>query len=358
MVATDDDDMASPHLHQRDGGAAQGVMSTHKNINASLMSGVVDLGLHRGDTGLVSIPLYHVAGMYFLLEFINLGCKLVLQYAPNPAKIMKITKDEKVTTWIYPPTVFQILPSLKDFASYDLSSLKKCISFGSVMPASLLRHWNEIKPDLEWFNYYGLTESSPLGSSLKPEDFERKIESIGKPHTGLEIKIFDDNDYEVPLGKAGEIVMRGPSVMKGYYRNEEDTETTFRGGWLHTGDLGRFDDEGLLYFLDRKKDVIKSAGENVSSREVEGVIAKHEKVMQVAVVGLPDAYWIEAVTACVAPYPEVELSEEEIIAFCKKNLAAYKVPKRVVIMGIHDMPLLPSGKILKRQLRTELADAG
>ena len=174
----------------------------------------------------------------------------------------------------------------------------------------------------------------------------------------MEIKIFDDNDHEMPAGKAGEIVMRGPSMMKGYYRNEEDTEMTFRNGWMHTRDFGRFDEEGFLYFLDRKKDIIKTVGENVSSREVEEVIAKHEKVMQVAVVGMPDAYWIEAVTACVVPYPEFELTEEEVIAFCKQNLAAYKVPKRVVLMGIKDMPRLPSGKILKRQLRTILGDAG
>ena len=358
MVATDDDDMACLIYTSGMEAMPKGVMNTHKNFSTSLMSGLADLHLQRDDVGLLSLPLYHIAGKYFLLEFINLGCKLVLEYAPNPAKILNLTQEEKVTTWVYPPTLFQILPSLRDFSSTDLSSLKKCISFGSVMPASLLRHWNELLPGIEWMNYYGLTESTPLGSSLQPKDFERKIESIGKPHTGVEIKIFDDNDHEMPAGKAGEIVMRGPSMMKGYYRNEEDTEMTFRNGWMHTGDFGRFDEEGFLYFLDRKKDVIKTVGENVSSREVEEVIAKHEKVMQVAVVGMPDAYWIEAVTACVAPYPEFELTEEEVIAFCKQNLAAYKVPKRVVLMGIKDMPRLPSGKILKRQLRTILGDAG
>jgi len=222
------------------------------------------------------------------------------------------------------------------------------------MPPSLLRQWKELLPDLMWMNYYGQTESSPLGSSLQPEDFERRIDSIGKPHTGVEIKIFDDHDNELAVGKAGEIVMRSPSVMKGYFKNEEDTAETLKNGWLHTSDLGRFDSEGFLYFVDRKKDMIKSAGENVSSQEVEGVIYKHEKVMQVAVVGMPDEYWTEAVTACVVPYPEMELTEDEIISFCKKTLAGYKVPKRVVILEMKDLPVLPSGKILKRQLRVML----
>ncbi len=354
MVITDNDDMASLIYTSGTEALPKGVMNTHSNFFNSLMSGVADLHLKANGVGLLSIPLYHVAGKYFLLEFINLGCKVILEYAPNPMEILKLTQDEKVTTWIYPPTLFQILPAMRNFDSYDLSSLKKCISFGAVMPPSLLRQWKELLPDLMWLNYYGQTESSPLGSSLQPEDFERRIDSIGRPHTGVEIKIFDDHDNELPVGKVGEIVMRSPSVMKGYFKNDEDTAEALKNGWLHTSDLGRFDSEGFLYFVDRKKDMIKSAGENVSSQEVEGVIYKHEKVMQVAVIGMPDDYWTEAVTACVVPYPEKELTEDEIISFCKKTLAGYKVPKRVVIMEMKDLPVLPSGKILKRQLRVML----
>ena len=354
LVATADDDLASLMYTSGTEALPKGVMNTHKNFFSTLMSGLADLHLQGDDNALLSIPLYHVAGKYLLLEFINLGCHLVLEYAPNPIEILELTQQEKVTAWVYPPMLYQILPSMPDFASYDLSSLRKFVAFGAVMPVSVLQQWKALFPDAIWMNYYGQTESSPVGSTLQPEDFERKIDSIGRPHTGVEIKIFDEDDNEVLLGDVGEIVMRGPSVMKGYYRNPEKAAETLRHGWLHTGDLGRFDDEGFLYFVDRKKDMIKSGGENVSSQEVEGVIFRHDKVMQVAVVGLPDEYWVEAVTACVVPYPGMEVTEGESGAYCKENLAGYKVPKRVVVMPLEELPMLPSGKILKRELRIRL----
>jgi fatty-acyl-CoA synthase len=352
MVETDDEDMAS--LMYTSGTEAQpkGVMNTHRNFYNTLMSGITDLNIAKDDVALLSIPLYHVAGKYLLLEFINLGCKLVLEYAPNPIEILELTQKERVTYWVYPPTLYQILPSMPNFDQYDLSSLKKFISFGAVMPVALLKQWKELFPQAEWRNYYGQTESSPLGSTLQPEDFERKIDSIGRPHVGVEIKIFDDDDNELPVGEVGEIVMRSPSVMKGYYKDPEKTVATLRGGWLHTGDLGRFDEDGFLYFVDRKKDMIKTGGENVASKEVEEAVFKHEKVMQAAVIGTPHEYWMEAVTAVVVPYPGMEVTEEEIITHCKEHLAGYKVPKRVII--VNEMPVSPSGKILKRLLKEEI----
>jgi len=355
LVETDDDDMCS--LMYTSGTEAQpkGVMNTHRSFFNTLLSGAADLNISKDDAALLSIPLYHIAGKYLLLEFINLGCKLVLEYAPNPIEILELTQSEKVTYWVYPPTLYQILPSMPGFDSYDLSSLRKLVSFGAVMPVPILQQWKKLLPGSEWRNYYGQTESGPLGSTLQPADFERKIDTIGTPHTGVEIKIFGDSDNELPAGEMGEIVMRGPSVMKGYYNLEEKTAETLRGGWLHTGDLGKFDDEGFLYFLDRKKDMIKSGGENVASKEVEDVLYQHDKVMQVAVIGLPDEYWIEAVSAVVVPYPGMEVTEEEIMAFSKENLAGYKCPKRVMIMAMEDLPVLPSGKILKRELRERLS---
>jgi fatty-acyl-CoA synthase len=355
LVETDDEDMCSLMYTSGTEALPKGVMNTHKNFFNTLMSGVADLNLRGDDVALLSIPLYHVAGKYLLLEFINLGCKLVLEYAPNPMEILELTQQEKVTAWVYPPTLYQILPSMPNFDTYDLSSLRKFVSFGALMPVSVLQQWKGLFPEAIWMNYYGQTESSPLGSTLQPEDFERKIDTIGRPHTGVEMKIFDDEDNEVPVGEVGEIVMRSPSVMKGYYKLEEKTTETLRGGWLHTGDLGKFDEDGFLTFIDRKKDMIKSGGENVASKEVEDAIFAHEKVMQVAVIGLPDEYWIEAVTAVVVPYPGVEVTDEEVIAFCKENLAGYKVPKKVFIMAMEDLPVLPSGKILKRELRDRLA---
>jgi fatty-acyl-CoA synthase len=352
QVETDDDDMAS--LIYTSGTEAQpkGVMNTHKNFFNTMMSGIGDMNTRSDDVALLSIPLYHVAGKYLMLEYLNLGSTVVLEYAPNPIEILELTQSERVTAWVYPPTLYQVLPSMPGFDQYDLSSLRKCTAFGSVMPVPILQQWQRLVPQAEWRNYYGQTESSPLGSTLQPEDFERKLDTIGTPHIGVEIKIFDDDDNELPAGEVGEIVMRGPSVMKGYYKDPEKTAAALRSGWLHTGDLGRFDDEGFLYFIDRKKDIIKSGGENVASKEVEEVIIVHDKVMQVAVVGMPHEYWGEMVTAVVLPYPGMEVTGEEIVAFCKENMAGYKVPKKVVVMS--ELPMTPSGKVLKRVLKEQM----
>jgi fatty-acyl-CoA synthase len=330
----------------------KGVMTTHQNYYAAMMSGAVDLNVSKDDITLLTIPLYHVAGKYLLLESINMGAAVVLEYAPNPTEILQLTQNEKATYWVYPPTLYQILPAMPNFKEFSLSSLRKCISFGALMPVALLQQWKQIVPQAEWRNYYGQTESSPLGSTLQPEDFERKISSIGIPHTGVEMKIFDENDQEVPTGQAGEIVLRSPCVMKGYYKNDQKTAETLRNGWLHTGDLGRFDEEGFLYFIDRKKDMIKTGGENVSSQEVEGILFKQGKIMQAAVIGMPDPIWGEAVTAVVVPFPGVALTEQEIIAYCKASMAGYKVPKKVIFVS--SMPTTPSGKVLKRLLKEQV----
>jgi fatty-acyl-CoA synthase len=354
LVEVDDEDVATLIYTSGTEALPKGVMLTHRNHFSTLTSAPADLNVRKEDVVLLSIPLYHAAAKYLFLTAINMGFTMIFEYAPNPIEILELTQKHRVTYWVYPPTLYQILPSMPDFDKYDLSSLEKCIAFGAYMPAALLRQWKDILPQAEWRNYYGQTESFCLGSTLQPEDFEKKIVSIGTPHVGTEIKIFDDSDNEVPAGETGEIVMRGSYVMKGYFRDEEKTAETLRGGWLHTADLGRFDEDGILYFVDRKKDMIKSGGENVSSLDVEGIIVKHEKVMQAAVMGMPHEYWGEAVTAVVVPYPGGDVTEQEIVDYCEENMASYKVPKKVIVMA--EVPTSPSGKILKRLLRDQLAE--
>jgi len=172
----------------------------------------------------------------------------------------------------------------------------------------------------------------------------------------LQMKVFDPDDNELPPGEVGELVARGPAVMLGYYKEEEKTAQTFRKGWHHTGDIVRMDEDGFIYFVDRRKDIIKSGGENVSSQEVEAVLFKHPAIADAAVIGLPDPYWSEAVTAIVVPAPGQEITEEDVIAFCKKELAGYKVPKKVI--KIDALPRNPSGKILKNELRNRFAEKG
>lgn len=329
----------------------KGVMTSHLNYFMSTMHLINDVGNSRQDVSLLSIPLFHVAGTVLGLVALTIGAKLVLQYAPNPQEILELTQREKVTYWVYPPTLYNALPMMPNFKDYDLSSLKKCISFGGGLPKVTLERWAAINPNLEWRNYYGQTESSPLGTTSIPETFNEKMESIGIPDLTATIRIVDSDGREVPVGEVGEIVMRSPAVMKGYFKDEAKTEETLRGGWLHTGDLGRMDEDGYFYFVDRIKDMIKSGGENVSSLEVEGVLMRHPKVAAAAVIGLPDEYWGEAVSAVIVPRPGQSVTPEEVIGFCKEQMAGYKVPKRVFIAD--SLPMTASGKVLKRQLREQ-----
>jgi len=352
QVPVESGDMATLIYTTGTEGFPKGVMTTHLNYYMSILHLVCDCDFRRSDVIIIDLPLFHVAGTTLLLGSIAAGCCALIEYAPDPRNILRKTQEEGVTMWVYPPTLYAALLMMPDFKDLDLSSLKKCVTFGAVMPAALLERWKAVNPGLEWRNYWGQTESTPLGTTSSPDVFGDRAESIGIADTGVTVKVFDENDKEVPDGQIGELVIRGPAVMKGYWRNDDLTAETLRNGWLHTGDLGRRDASGHFYFVDRKKDMIKSGGENVSSQEVEGVLIRNPKVAMAAVVGMPDPYWMEAVTACVILKPGEEASEEEMISFCKGHLAGFKVPKRVLFLS--QLPLSPSGKILKLLLKKEL----
>ncbi len=346
-VLVESTDMASIMYTTGTEGFPKGVMTSHLNYILTMLHIAVDVDLGRKDVLILDLPLFHIAGTTILNAALAFGAKVLLDYAPNPVNILKKTQEERVTMWIYPPTIFLALPGVPGFGNWDLSSLKKCVTFGSAMPPVVLEKWRQIKPDIDWRNYYGQTESSPLGTTSSPEDFDPA--SIGIADTAATVKVFDENDREVPPGVHGEIVIRGPAVMTGYWRNPEATEKTLRGGWLHTGDLGYQDDKGHFYFVDRKKDMIKTGGENVSSQEVEGMLLRHPNVALAAVIGIPDPRWIEAVAAWVVLKPGQTATEDEIIGFCKEHMAGYKVPKQVFFAAT--LPQSPNGKILKRKIK-------
>ncbi len=329
----------------------KGVMTTHLNYFMSLLHLIPDADFRRDDAFILDIPLFHVAGNTVLLGVLAAGARAVLTYAPDPFQTLKVTQEEKITYWVYPPTLYAALPGIPGFDKYDLSSLKKFVSFGAVIPTVVIERWQALNPRIEWRNYWGQTESSPVGTTSSPESFDRKKNAIGIPDTAVAVKVFDDQDQEVPTGQIGELVIRSAAVMKGYWRKEDLTAKTLANGWLHTGDLGYMDEEGWIYFVDRKKDMIKTGGENVSSQEVEGVLLRNPKITMAAVIGIPDPYWIEAVAAFVIPKPGVDLSEDEVIAFCKEQMAGYKVPKKVFIKTV--LPMTATGKILKREIRKE-----
>ena len=332
-------------------GYPKGVMTTHLNYFMSLVHFIPDCDFRRDDAFILDIPLFHVAGNTVLMGVLATGGRIFLAYAPNPIQTLEVTQREKLTYWVYPPTLYAAIPSLPVFSKYDISSLKKFVSFGAVIPMVVIEKWKSINPNIQWRNYWGQTESTPVGTTSFPEEFDRKMNAIGVPDTAVAVKVFDDNDQEVPPGQIGELVIRSAAVMKGYWKKDDVTKKTLANGWLHTGDLGYMDEEGWIYFVDRKKDMIKTGGENVSSQEVEGLLLRHPKLAMAAVIGLPDPYWMEVVSAHVVPKPGMEVTEEDIIAFCKQNMAGYKVPKKVFIRS--SLPMTASGKILKREIRAE-----
>jgi fatty-acyl-CoA synthase len=217
------------------------------------------------------------------------------------------------------------------------------------MPVEVLKEIQRRMPAVRLWNLYGQTEIAPVATVLKPEDQLRKAGSAGRATLNVETRLVDDDMNDVKVGEIGEIVHRSPQLLSGYYNDEERTQAAFAGGWFHSGDLGTIDDEGYISVVDRKKDMIKTGGENVASREVEEAIYGIEGVSEVAVIGLPDPKWIEAVTAVIVAKPGHVLSEKGVMSACVGRLATFKIPKRVILTNA--LPKNPTGKLLKRELR-------
>lgn len=357
----------------------KGVMNSHANWYSTIMSGAMDTAMSTRDSAAAAqplmrkgvslgvVPLFHVAGQFVVFSALATGGKCILLYAPDPRVIMQTLVAGEVTSSAVAPTVVVNLlnmPGGEDLIRRLWGKLESALLYGSPASEALLRKMMAILPNCRFSNYYGQSEITPLGCMLFHDDLLRKTveanerfdgaEPIGQPHAMVEMMIVDDHDSEVPPGTIGEMVARSPSVMMGYYKDPERTAEVFRGGWLHTGDLGRMDGEHFFYFVDRKKDIIKTGAENVSSVEVEQWMAKHPKVVECTVVGLPHERWGEAVTVFVVPKPGASIEEEEIIAYCREGMAGYKVPKRVIMLT--ELPKNPSGEILKKDLRIQYRD--
>jgi fatty-acyl-CoA synthase len=239
------------------------------------------------------------------------------------------------------------------FDTTDLSSLRKGYYGASIMPVAVLRELAERLPLVRLWNLYGQTEIAPLATMLGPDDQLRKPGSCGRAVLNVQTRVVDDTMRDVPPGEVGEIVHRSPHVMLGYFHDDERTAAAFEGGWFHSGDLATIDDEGYITVVDRKKDMIKTGGENVASREVEEAIYKLPQVSEVAVVGIDHPRWVEAVVAVIVPKAGQALTEAEVLAHCAACMAGFKAPKRVVFVDA--LPKNPSGKLLKRQLREQHA---
>jgi fatty-acyl-CoA synthase len=334
----------------------KGAMLTSRSLLAQYASCLVDCEMTHDDVDLHALPMYHCAALdCFFGPDVYVGATSVILPRPDPELMLAAIARERVTKLFCPPTVWISLLRSPAFATADLSSLCKGYYGASPMPVEVLREIQERLPKVRLWNLYGQTEMAPLAAVLRPADQISHAGAAGRPGLNVETRIVDDDGTPVAAGEVGEIVHRSPQAMLGYYRDPERTAEVFRGGWFHSGDLGVLDDTGFLTVVDRKKDMIKSGGENVASREVEEAVYTMPGVAEVAVFGLPDPHWVEAVTAAVVARDGVQLAPEDVRRHARGILAAFKVPKRVFV--VDSLPKSASGKILKRELRRAYADA-
>lgn len=328
----------------------KGALLSSRSLLWQYVSCVVDGGMEADDVEVHALPLYHCAQLdCFLGPDVYLGATSVILPGPDPAALLATIERERVTKLFAPPTVWISLLRSPDFDRTDLSSLRKGYYGASAMPIEVLREMQQRLPEVRLWNFYGQTEMAPLATILGPEEQMTHAGSAGRAALNVETRVVDDEDNPVPVGTVGEIVHRSPHATLGYYRDEERTKEAFRNGWFHSGDLGRLDAEGRLSVVDRKKDMIKTGGENVASREVEEAIYQLEGVAEVAVFGVSHPRWVEAVVAVVVPRPGATLTEADVVEHTRRHLAGYKTPKHVVVAEA--LPKNPSGKILKRELR-------
>jgi fatty-acyl-CoA synthase len=270
-------------------------------------------------------------------------------------QMIKAIPEYKATMLFAPPTVWIGILRHPDFSRYDLSSLKKCYYGASIMPVEILKELMERLPGVKIYNFYGQTELAPYHTILKAEDAMTKLGSAGMGGLNMETRLEDDDGVPVTLPDVpGEICGRGPHAMIMYFKDPEKTEEAMRGGWFHSGDIGIMDEDRYVTVADRKKDMVKTGGENVPTREVEEAIYLDRRVQEVAVVGLYHPKWVEAVAAFVVPKAGETILEEEIMAHCRKELAAFKCPKKVII--VDELPKTPTGKVLKRDMRDAYKD--
>ncbi|ACU95924.1 acyl-CoA synthetase [Saccharomonospora viridis] len=333
----------------------KGAMMTHRALVHEYLSCIVDLDLSADDAPLHVMPLYHSAQMHvFLLPWLAVGATNTVMETPDPTEILHRLAADRHGAFFAAPTLWVALANHADFGRVDLSALRKAYYGASIMPVPVLNRLREALPQLGFYNCFGQSEIAPLATVLRPEEHDERPDSAGKPALFVELRVVDPDGNDVAPGEQGEVVYRSPQLATGYWNKPEETAEAFRDGWFHSGDLVRIDDEGYIYVVDRIKDVINTGGVLVASREVEEALYTHPAVAEVAVVGLPDDKWIEAVTAVVVPKgSEDDVSADELIAHARKSLSSFKVPKAVHF--VDDLPRNASGKILKRELRQRLA---
>lgn len=343
-------------------GAPKGAMLSHDNLIAAMSNSAVRWGSDVTGPLLFPWPLCHVAGYSILVLHLQ-GRRIVLMRVYEPGKFLAKIERYGIVETSVAPTMFSMLLRHPGFDKYDVSGVQRIGYGAAAMPAEVLRQGMARFPNAEFATGFGMTELSGNVLYHPPEAHLRGLNekpelltSVGQPMPLSMLRIVDEQMSDVGVDQIGELVVRGPQVTLGYWNNAAATEEAFGGGWFHSGDLAKTDDEGNVYIVDRKKDMILTGGENVYSREVEEVLYMHPAVAEAAVIGVPDPEWGENVVAVLQLRDEKTVTEADIREFCRGQLAGYKRPKRVIF--VQELPRNAAGKILKRELRTQVADDG
>ncbi len=344
-----DDDAAVIIYTSGTTGTPKGAALTHANLaaGAAVARDLVDAGPDH--VGLATLPLFHVFGMNSVMN-VTVLARGLLTLLPRfePGKALEIIARDKVTSFAGVPTMYTALLNHPERESFDTATVELCVSGGSALPVEVLRGFDEAF-GAKVLEGYGLSETTGMGT-FNQRDRERKPGSIGQPVGGTEIRLVDGDDTDVAAGEPGELVMRGPFVMSGYWDRDEATAEVMRGGWLHTGDIATVDEQGYYFIVDRKKDLIIRGGYNVYPREIEEQLYEHPAVLEAAVLGIPHEELGEEVGAAVALKEGESVEPDELRAFVKDRVAAYKYPR--VVWIVDELPKGPTGKILKREITT------
>jgi len=356
-VQVDEDDPVCIIYTSGTTGVPRGALYTQRRFIEDSKTLVIDMGLQPGHKRVLITPLFHVAGnTHFRSSLYIGGCNIILKFF-DPAATLQIIQNERATHMDLVPTHLVAMLNLPDLNKYDISSMKFLWYGASPMPLEVLKKGMKVFGPI-FAQGYGQSESGPAISHLskedhnvldRPEKEQKKLVSAGRPDIGVQVRIVDDEGNDVKPGEVGEIIVWSKHIMVEYWHKPDDTRTNIVNGWLHTGDMGYYDEEGYIYIVDRRKDMIISGGENVYPREVEEILYRHPAVLEAAVIGVPDPYWIEKVHAVVVTKKGASTTAEELIAFCKERIAGYKAPKSVEF--VDSLPKNPAGKILKRELR-------
>jgi fatty-acyl-CoA synthase len=331
-------------------GFPKGCLATHRTFVSHCINNAIEKGLGVHDKALLSSPLYFNAGRSFTLGIIYFGGTMILHERFDAVEVLQTIEREKITYIGAVPTMCERMLHAMESKKYEASSLRcLAITGGKVHPSVLEDLKKKITPNI--YRTYASTDSGQMAIS-KPGDMETKPNAAGRPVWCVELRVVDDNNNPLPVNGVGEIVCQSPLASHGYYKNPEATNASFRDGWFYTGDLGYFDEEGYLFVVGRKKDMVKSGGISIYPLEIESVFYGHFDVLEAAVIGVPDADWGEAVKAVIVLNSGSSIRGEDLLQFCRERLAPYKVPKSIDIVS--SLPHTEIGKVAKEKLRAEI----